>query len=233
MNTKLELIDLKKKMKPKTAIDHYEFFAKEYDPLSKKHEWYSPEVLFGLAFEFVKRGQKLLDIGIGTGQSSLLFKKVGLEIYGIDGSNEMLKICEKKHIAKDLKRFDLTEIPLPYIPKSFDHIISNGVFYFFKDIEPFFIEAERLIKGKGTFNFTVEDLKGTSNQEYVNKDNDLISERITEKVGVHVYRHSEKYILSLIKKYNFELLKKMEYFAYNSPTENRDVYFKAYVLKKS
>src|ERR1035437_6295749 len=127
-------------MKIRSAIDHYDIFSKEYDSLSKKHFWYSPEILFGLLFEFVKKGQELLDVGIGTGQSALPFKKIGLQIYGIDGSEEMLRICRKKLIAKELMKLDLNEGSFSYKSTMFDHVISNGVFYFFKDLNTFFKE---------------------------------------------------------------------------------------------
>jgi len=220
-------------MKSKTATEYYEVFAKEYDVLSKKHKWYSPEVLFGLLFEFVKKNQSLLDLGIGTGQSAIPFKKIGMEIYGLDSSNEMLKECKQKGIAKEIKIFDLNQIPFPYENNFFNHIISNGVFYFFKDLEPFFKEAKRILKCGGTFSFTVEDLKKGYEVEYVNKDNDQISKRLLEKAGVKVYRHAWNYIENLINKYGFEMLKELEYLAYNSPTENKDIYFKVYVLKKN
>jgi len=219
-------------MKPQNTIMYYDAFAKEYDPLSKAHAWYSPEVLFGLVFEFTKKGQSLLDIGIGTGQSSEPFKKVGLHISGIEGSKEMLKRCKRKKIAEKLKVFDLHRSPLPYKVRSFDHVISNGVFYFFSDLEHFFADVKPILKKGGIFSFTVEKQKSGYTKKYVNKDNDLISERLIKKAGVIVYRHAEEYIQGLIKKYNFQLLKKLEYFAYHSPTEIKDIYFQAYVLRK-
>ena len=219
-------------MKPRTATEHYEEFAEEYDSLSKKHEWYSPEILFGLLFEFVKKNESILDLGIGTGQSAIPFHKIGMDIFGLDSSEKMLEKCKQKGITQELKKFDLNQAPLPYENNFFDHIISNGVFYFFRDLEPFFKEAKRILKKEGTFSFTVENLKKGYEEEYVNKDNDQISERLIEKAGVKVCRHSQEYIENLIKIYGFKILKKLEYFAYNSPTKNKDIYFKAYILRK-
>jgi len=63
------------------------------------------------------------DIGIGTGLASRSFAKLGLKVYGCDGSAEMLKVCESKAFATDLKAFDLQDIPLPYSDSFFDHVI--------------------------------------------------------------------------------------------------------------
>jgi len=41
--------------------------AADYDRLARKYRWFGPEALFGLCFEYVQPGERLLAIGIGTG----------------------------------------------------------------------------------------------------------------------------------------------------------------------
>jgi len=50
-------------------------------------------------YEYIKPGDSLLDLGIGTGLSSVLFAKVGLNITDLDGSLEMLKECRKNRLS--------------------------------------------------------------------------------------------------------------------------------------
>lgn len=50
-----------------------------------------PVILHGMLTEHLKPRQRLLDLGIGTGLSALPFRQAGLEVNGIDGSEEMLK----------------------------------------------------------------------------------------------------------------------------------------------
>lgn len=76
--------------------------AKGYDEQAQKTNWLGPQVVFGLAYEFVKLEQTLLDIGIGTGLSSILFHKAGLRVLGVDGSREVLDVCAAKNFAEDL-----------------------------------------------------------------------------------------------------------------------------------
>ena len=54
--------------------------ATGYDEQARKTNWFGPEVVFGLAFEFVQPNESLLDLGIGSGLSALPFYKAGLKI---------------------------------------------------------------------------------------------------------------------------------------------------------
>jgi|GEM_PF-5571654 len=67
-----------------------------YDEEAEATGWFGPEVAFGLAYAHVHHGQSILDIGIGTGLGSALFKKAGLQVHGMDISPEMLEACRKK-----------------------------------------------------------------------------------------------------------------------------------------
>ena len=112
---------------PKKAIDYYNDFAPEYDRLANDYYWFSPKVMFGMLFDRIKRKDKLLDIGIGTGLSSEPFRKMGMEIYGVDGSVEMLKICKNKNISEHLDAIDLEVSQLKYKDEYFDMVIANSV----------------------------------------------------------------------------------------------------------
>ena len=43
----------------------------DYDKKAEEYDWRGPEVAFGLAYAFVNPGESILDIGIGTGLSSI------------------------------------------------------------------------------------------------------------------------------------------------------------------
>lgn len=81
-------------------IKSHDEFAGIYDSQVKQYNSYGHEVLFGMCYEYIKPGDSLLDLGIGTGLSSVLFAKAGLNITGLDGSLEMLKECGKKDLQK-------------------------------------------------------------------------------------------------------------------------------------
>ena len=114
-------------MKIRSIIRAHDDEAAQYDQQVQQYEYHVNDVLFGMSFEYIKANDRLLDIGIGTGLASLPFAKAGLEIFGFDGSTEMLKICESKSFAKELKTFDLRDTPFPYSEGYFNHVISSGV----------------------------------------------------------------------------------------------------------
>ncbi len=80
---------------------------------------------------FPKRGLKILDVGCGTGELSLLFAEMGHKVTGIDISRQMLKAAKTKAEASGA---DITfgegdaENP-PYDTSSFDIVFSRHLLW--------------------------------------------------------------------------------------------------------
>lgn len=204
--------------------------ALSYDEQARKTDWFVPEVVFGLAYEYVQAGEKLLDLGIGSGLSSLHFHKVGLQIYGLDGSDEILEVCAQKGFAVELKKHDLRQLPLPYASHSFDHIISVGVLNSFQDLGQLFGEIRRMVREQGIFAFTVEDQEPDQEDSYaINRVE--VSEAARDETAVTLFRHPTREIKRLLEENGFTLLKALKFVAFEYPAENRAVYFKAYVAR--
>jgi len=206
-------------MKPDNQIDPQR--ASEYDQLARKYQWFGPEILFGLCYEFVKPGDSLLDIGIGTGLCSSLFFRLSLEIYGMDSSEEMLAICREKGITRELKNWDLLNIPLPYSDAQFDQIISGGVFHFFEDLQPIFNEICRILKPNGIFAFTTKT---------ISKEMPIDSYATFYENRVPIFSHGDYYIQQLLNENGFQALKELKFFVLNEDEE--EMLFKIYVVQK-
>ena len=121
----------------------HDAYAASYDADVQAYDCHVAEVLFGLCYDRVSPGQRLLDVGTGSGLSAELFAKAGLEIYGMDFSPAMLKLCKAKGFAKDLKQHDVIDVPWPYPPGSFDNVTCCGVMHFIADLHGVFSEAAR------------------------------------------------------------------------------------------
>lgn len=200
-----------------------EQFATKYDDFIQEQNWYGPEVLFGMMFEYLASGEKILDIGIGTGLSATAFHALGLEVFGLDYSYEMLKICEQKGIAVDLKQFDLNDSPLPYADHFFDHVSANAVLYFIANLDNLFCEIARIIKKKGIWAFIVESQNDVSQ--------DPIVEKPPGKNGLITFRHSRSYILKILRGNGFRLLKELAFVAKNFQMEGKPVSFTLYIAE--
>lgn len=80
---------------------------------------------------FPKKGLKILDVGCGTGELSLLFAEMGHKVTGIDISRQMLKTAKSK---AETCEADITfgegdaENP-PYDPSSFDIVFSRHLLW--------------------------------------------------------------------------------------------------------
>ena len=206
-------------------------FASDYDSLAKKYNSHIPELLFGMCFEYIKPGDSLLDLGIGTGLSSILFAEVGLNISGLDGSGEMLKECEKKGFAKELKQYNIQDVPLPYSDNTFSHIVCCGVFHSFGDLLPTTKEAYRILRPGGIFAFTIASLteddvgfNGKSMPEYV----ESLSAWETA-----FYKHSDKYVKGIAQKLSFIIQKEQKVLADSGDKDAGEILFKIIVMRKT
>lgn len=218
-------------MQPNDTIIKDKESAAGYDRQAQETHWFGPEVIFGLTYEFVKPGETLLDLGIGSGLSSILFHKAGLRVYGLDGSGEILEVCHAKGFAVELKQHDLRDLPLPYPTAHFDHGISVAVLNSFKELDALFGEITRIIQEQGIFAFTVEAQKPGQEDSYaINRVE--VSEKPDPESAVMLFRHSDETIAQLLEHHGFILLKALEFLAFEYPAENRDVFFKAYIVQK-
>ena len=199
-------------------------FAEKYDESVQKQKWYGAEILFGMIYEYIKPKEKILDIGIGTGLSASAFHHTGLEVYGLDYSNEMLELCKQKNIAVELRQFDLNNTPLPYQSNFFNHISANAILYFLAELDALFFEISRIMKVKGIWAFIVEENNSQQHPEIIEKP--------PGKNGLITYQHSKNYLLDLAKQNGFHVLKKIEFVAENFQMEGKAVLFQLYVTEK-
>ena len=136
-------------------------YAKDYDREAFEQEYHGPEILFGLMFEYLRESDQMLDIGIGTGLNAALFQKAGAMVFGVDGSKEMLNICEKKGVAEELKQIDFLIEKIPYPDEFFNHAIANSIFHMLSNLSPVFTEVARLLKAGGIFAFSIDETSGS------------------------------------------------------------------------
>ncbi len=209
-----------------TEPNEYREMVEGYDEEAEATGWLGAEVAFGLMYRHIQPGQSILDIGIGTGLGSVLFKKAGLRVYGIDRSREMLDACRRKGIA-ELTRHDLLDPPYPYDRESIDHAVCLGVLHFFGDCSLVFGEAARILRKGGFFAFTVGDRSEDEPAEIV------IGPEYSKTGGpVTMYRHSPWQIGEWAGKSGFTIPKSFLFTAYMNRERTKPMPIRLFLARK-
>jgi ubiquinone/menaquinone biosynthesis C-methylase UbiE len=136
--------------------------AKQYnnfaDDFSKNHDLgensnnLNREVFYS-HLDFVKPGMKLLDLACGDGTDLVYYKKLGADIYGLDASDELIKIAETKLEGVNLK-VGLFE-NIPFEDNYFDIVLSKYAIMTSANMEPVFKEIHRVLKPGGMMMYLV------------------------------------------------------------------------------
>ncbi|MDD5750637.1 MAG: class I SAM-dependent methyltransferase [Candidatus Pacebacteria bacterium] len=111
-------------------------------------------------FDYIKPDDKVLDSGCGNGRYSPLIKARGGRYFGVDSSEELIKIAKSRYPAEDFQTADV--LNLPFANDFFDKIYSIAVLHHIPSRElrlKFFSEAERALKKNGLLVLTVWKFK--------------------------------------------------------------------------
>ena len=132
-------------------------YADAYDNLYKDKD-YAQEV--NLILDYINKSDipvnSIVDIGCGTGLSGFALKKNGFKsIDGLDLSEEMLKIAEKKKIYQSLFNFDLNN--LTDFNNKYDAIIAAGVISPKHANPDTILSSYPILKKKGLMIFSIND----------------------------------------------------------------------------
>lgn len=219
-------------MSSKVSLKSADSIASIYDEYVFERSWTGPEKIFDLLKPFIAKDQKMLDIGIGTGLSSIKFHNEGVKIFGIDGSREMLKQCEKKGFAEELKLCDIVVEELPFKNQKFDFVISYAVFHISGYIETIFKQVGDYLEAGGIFLFSVADEPSQVKEFYKPSQVKGVWEYLNPATGLYSYMHEKNYIRELIAGNNMELHSRSSFLAFRDRKENREVYFSVYLCSK-
>lgn len=106
-------------------------------------------------FVRIKSGDKLLDVGCGTGAILERFRNKGIHGYGVDIEDRMLQIARDK--LPKMKFLTCGCDAIPYDDEYFDEITVNMAYHHFDNKEGFAKECLRILKKNG--NLYISDLR--------------------------------------------------------------------------
>lgn len=145
----------------KIAREHnrgqYDSYASHYHrKRQSKREAFYNEFIDLPAIKTLLRGEikskKVLDVGCGSGILCEKLRLWGGAVTGLDNSRAMLEIAARENpgIRFICAEADSTGLPV----RSFDTVVSELVAHYFKDVEPLFCEAARVLKKGGVLVFS-------------------------------------------------------------------------------
>ena len=138
-------------MRIQEIIEIYNDFSGTYDADVKRKMRYTAYVTVPklVLSHLNSTPARILDLGCGTGLSSLLFFKAGHQVTGIDGTHAMIdrarKLPFKKLISQNLEK------PLRVKDVSFDAAVMVGVTEYIDDPAIVLEQVKRKLKPEGVF----------------------------------------------------------------------------------
>lgn len=156
-------------------------YAAYYNLLYKdKNYAEETDYIFGLINKFNPKTKDILELGCGTGKHADLLSKKGLNVHGIDISEEML--CQARNFTKEGVSFDIGDVRKYRINKKFDlvlslfHVASYQVTN--QDLKEYFETAATHLNQGGVFIFDVWYGPAVLNQKPENRTKNLEDEVI-------------------------------------------------------
>ncbi|MBU0546816.1 MAG: methyltransferase domain-containing protein [Patescibacteria group bacterium] len=134
------------------TTDDYNLIASDF---SRTREFAWPEIDF-LFEKLLEKGDVVLDLGCGNGRWLESFKKREVEYFGLDNSEELIKIAQTKY--PDTNFIKANALNLPFSDDYFDKVYSIAVFHQIPSEEfrlRFLKEVKRVLKPGGLLILTV------------------------------------------------------------------------------
>jgi SAM-dependent methyltransferase len=134
-----------------SAADAYEAIAAEYDQQSRGDEWMR-QALQRHYLRVFEPGQRVLDVGCGTGTDALALARHGIHVVGVDGSESMIAQMRTKAVQAGLMDSVTGRVlrieDLSALEGVFDGAVSSFAALSTVDLARFSADAARLVRGR-------------------------------------------------------------------------------------
>lgn len=142
----------------------FDNFAPTFDEHLRGLRYVVPAAMAALLDGRTKPGDRLLDLGCGTGWVGTALAGRGLHIIGVDLSERMLALARERGKYQELHAGEV-HAHLRTVPSgSLDVVTAADVLIYIGDVSDLFAEAMRVLRPGGLFTFSIEE---SSAAEYI------------------------------------------------------------------
>ncbi len=200
-------------MTPEEIIKKYSDAAKEYDKIGLDDEYIAhKKMALAVIDELKLENAEIIDLGCGTGLSSVEFFKKRYVVTGVDITPKMIDEA-RKHPFEKLICQNL-DTPLKVEDNIFDAAVLTGVMEFIQDPLALFKEVNRVLKAEGVFAVT-------------------IPQKFPKGSKIPFDSYSKEEIEPVFKKVGFRIIRCDEFFGYKKWGSGEEIHYYGYVLRKS
>ena len=215
----------------KQTKQDYDFIAQDFSR-TRENPW--PEIKF-LFDKFLTIQEKVLDLGCGNGRYVPFFNEKKVDYLGVDNSEELIKIAQKKFPENVFEKQDAFNLSFP--DNYFDKIYSIAVLHHIPSKElriQFLKKVKRVLKPNGLIVLTVWKFWRTKEISLIFKNiilklikkSKLDYKDVFEPWGKKTKRYyhcfSKKELINLVKQAGFEV--KQAGLIKNSKGNRRNIY---------
>jgi len=151
-----------------------------------------------------KKGEKILDLGCGTGDLTKKMQEDGVEVMGIDSSLEMVNAAKAKFPTINFQQADARQLPFT---NSFDAVFSNAVLHWIPEKEKAIASIHQALKTGGRM---VVEFGGKDNIQlmWTALKKELLQRGYTENANINFwYFPSIGEYATLLEKQGFRVVK--------------------------
>jgi predicted TPR repeat methyltransferase len=153
---------------PRAPRDHivayFDGFAPEFDAQLARLAYRVPEAMANLVSTMLLSGERVLDLGCGTGLMGAALAGSGVVLDGIDLSPGMLKRAGERGIYSKLALADANEALAKAPERSYRAVLATDVFIYIGELTSIFRGVARVLGPDGLFGFSIETLEAGSFQ---------------------------------------------------------------------
>lgn len=199
-------------------IEKYnDLLAAAYDGATLgEFRWTPPAEAYELVLPHIKPRANVLDVGIGTGQSSAALLGAGCRICGVDISSKMLEITAKKFPAIELHQADIDQ-GLPFLQgRFFDLVMAIGVLEFSRNIKQTLTVLLDVLKPAGLLCFSLEEfVPGHRIQQWRESETGMGAvDPIPELLSFPTYRYTLQDIQGILQDLDLTIVESKHFEAY-------------------